>query len=265
MRDPAALGTEETAPAPPAESEALACTRLPVSGPWVRTPRVCAAGPATAVDAATEGPVRPRLRGVMHQWATLLALGLIVTLVVLARSGLSRISAAVYGVGLVGCLGVSAVYHRGRWSAPVKAALCRADHAMIFLLIAGTSTPIILLTVHGPLGVALFGAEWAGAGCGIAMAMMWRHPPVWAEVGPYLLLGWLGLLGLPSLAAQLGWRGVILFAIGGALYSIGTICYALERPDPWPRFFGFHEVFHVFVTGAAAAHAVLISLLVLSL
>jgi hemolysin III len=219
---------------------------------------------APAIDEVTDSPLAPLLRGVMHQWATALALSLSIVLVMLAGSTRPRISAIVYGIGLVSCLGVSAVYHRGRWSRRMKARMCKLDHSTIFLLIAGTSTPIVLLTLHGTFGASLLLVEWVGAVCGIGIAVLWRKPPVWAEVGPYLLLGWIGLLAIPGLALHLGPMGVILLAGGGALYSVGAVMYALERPNPWPSVFGFHEVFHVFVTAAAGTHAVLISLLVLS-
>lgn len=209
------------------------------------------------------GHAQPLLRGVMHQWAAVLALSFSVVLITLAHSARPRVAAVVYAVGLVGCLGVSAAYHRGRWSSHVKAFLCRVDHSTIFLLIAGTATPIALLTLHGAFGASMLLVYWLGAGCGIAIALLWKKPPVWAEVGPYLLLGWLGLLALPGLVAHEGLLGVILLAAGGALYSVGAILYALERPNPWPRVFGFHEVFHVFVVAAASTHAVLISILVL--
>lgn len=210
------------------------------------------------------GLVLPRFRGVMHQWAVLLALGLSTLLIVLAPSARSRAAALVYATGLCACLGMSALYHRGRWSARVKAALCRADHATIFLLIAGTSTPILLLALRGAFGVTLLAVEWTGAAAGIAIAVLWRRPPVWAEVLPYMLLGWLGLMALPALLHTTGVTGVALLIAGGVLYSIGTLFYARERPDPWPSVFGFHEVFHCFVTAAASMHAVLISILVLS-
>lgn len=208
-------------------------------------------------------PALPLLRGVMHQWAAVLAVSLAVVLVVLAPTAVARAAALVYGVGLCACLGVSATYHRVRWSRRMKALWCRIDHSTIFLLIAGTATPIVLLTLHGAFATWVLVAEWVGAAGGIAIALLWRHPPVWAEVGPYLLLGWVGLLALPGLASRAGAPGVALFAVGGLLYTVGAAFYALERPDPWPRVFGFHEVFHVFVTAAASAHAVLISVLVL--
>jgi hemolysin III len=200
----------------------------------------------------------------MHLWAAVLALSLAVVLIVLAHSARPRVSAIVYGVGLAGCLGMSAAYHRGQWSKRVKDILCRIDHSTIFLLIAGTATPIVLLTLHGAFGTSLLVVEWVGAACGIGIAVLWRRPPIWAEVGPYLALGWIGLLVIPALVTRLGPLGVILLGAGGVLYSVGAVFYALERPNPWPSVFGFHEVFHVFVTLAASTHAVLISLLILS-
>jgi hemolysin III len=199
----------------------------------------------------------------MHQYAAVAALGLGVVLVVLAAPGRARLGALVYGVGLTVCLGMSAVYHRVQWTARMKALLCKVDHSTIFLLIAGTSTPIILCTMRGLLGWSLLIAEWTGAAGGIGIALLWRHPPVWVEVGPYLLLGWLGVLAVPALISTVGVTGLVLLASGGALFTIGSLCYAAERPDPWPSVFGFHEVFHGFVTSAAAAHAVLISIIVL--
>jgi hemolysin III len=209
-------------------------------------------------------PGVPRLRGVMHQYAAVPAVALAIVLIGLAPSARARTAAVVYGAGLCACFGMSAIYHRGRWSSRVKAALCVADHSTIFLLIAGTSTPVILLTLHGTFGTTVLVVEWAGAAAGIGIALLWRGPPVWAEVGPYLVLGWLGLLALPALVATLGPVGLALVLGGGALYTIGAVCYALERPDPWPSVFGFHEVFHGFVTAAASVHGVLITILILA-
>jgi hemolysin III len=204
----------------------------------------------------------PRLRGVLHAYALVPALALCVVLVVLAPAALPRVSAALYGAGLCVCLGVSALYHRGRWSERIKATLGRVDHSTIFLLIAGTATPVFLLSVRGALGVTLFVIEWAGAACGMAIALLWQRPPVWAEVGPYLVLGWFGLMALPALLVSTGPTGIALLIGGGALYTVGAVCYAFELPNPWPTTFGFHEIFHSFVIAAAAAHAVLISVLV---
>ena len=210
----------------------------------------------------TLGRPVPRLRGMMHACAVAPAIALGVVLVALAPAALSRLSAAVYGGGVAICLGISALYHRGRWSPRVKGALARADHSTIFVLIAGTATPIFLLSVGGAAGTTLVAVEWAGAACGMAVALAVRHPPVWAEVGPYLALGWLGIAALPALAARGGVTAVALLVGGGLLYSVGAVCYARERPDPWPRTFGFHEVFHSFVIAAVCAHAVLVTVLV---
>ena len=210
----------------------------------------------------TIGRPVPRLRGMMHACAVAPAIALGVVLVALAPAALSRLSAAVYSGGVVVCLGISALYHRGRWSSRVKGRLARLDHSTIFVLVAGTATPVFLLSVGGALGTTLVGVEWVGAACGIAVALALRQPPVWAEVGPYLALGWLGVAALPSLAARGGMLAVALLVGGGLLYSVGAMCYARERPNPWPRTFGFHEVFHSFVIAAVGAHAVLVTVLV---
>lgn len=219
-----------------------------------------------SADLAEAAAVRlvPRFRGVMHAYAVVPAIALGIVLIVLAKADRPRVATIAYGSGLSICLGVSAVYHRGRWSARIKAALARLDHSTIFLLIAGTSTPVFLLSVRGSLGTTLVAIEWAGAACGIAIAVLWRRPPAWAEVAPYLILGWLGIVAMPSLFAGMGATGLGLLIGGGALYTGGAVCYALERPDPWPATFGFHEVFHCCVTAAAGAHAVLIAMLVLA-
>ena len=211
----------------------------------------------------TIGRPVPRLRGVMHACAVAPAIALGVVLVALAPGALSRLSAAVYVVGVVVCLGISALYHRGRWSSRVKATLARVDHSTIFVLVAGTATPVFLLSVGGTFGTTLVAVEWAGAVCGMAVALAVRQPPVWAEVGPYLALGWLGLAALPSLAASGGVVGVALLLGGGVLYSVGALCYARELPDLWPGTFGFHELFHSFVLAAVSAHAVLVTVLVI--
>lgn len=206
----------------------------------------------------------PRYRGVMHAYSVAPAIALGVVLVVLAPAARPRLAAVFYAGGLCICLGVSAVYHRGRWTAEVKAQLGRVDHAAIFLLIAGTATPVFLISVGGAMGTLFVTMEWAGAIAGMALALLWHRPPVWAEVAPYICLGWLGLMGLPALHGSFGATGLWLLVGGGALYTVGAVCYAFERPDPWPTTFGFHEIFHCFVVAAAAMHAVLIAFLVIT-
>jgi len=205
----------------------------------------------------------PLLRGRLHQYCFYGSIVIALGLVAQAPSARSRAAVAIYSLGLAGCLGTSSLYHRGRWSTEVKEWLSRMDRSMIFLLVAGTFTPICLLAMRGWVSLALLLAVWGGAAAGIGMTLLWRHPPTAAEVIPYLTLGWLGLIAAPQVIHGLGWTAFGLLVGGGALYSIGAVVYAIERPDPWPRVFGFHEVFHCFVVAAAGLHLAVIGLFVL--
>jgi hemolysin III len=170
---------------------------------------------------------------------------------------------ACYGVGLAACLGTSALYHRGHWSPATRGLLGRIDHSMIFLLVAGTYTPVCLLVLRGTTAHLVLGIVWVGGALGAAMAMLWPHPPAWAEVTPYIVVGWSAVIGLPQLAAGLGWGGLSLLMLGGLLYTVGAIIYGLERPDPFPSVFGYHEIFHALVVLAAAAHCVAVYIWIL--
>lgn len=207
-----------------------------------------------AVSAVTL--VRPRLRGVFHQAFCPVFVAAAVVLIVLAGSPLGRMAMASYGVGLGACLGTSALYHRGRWSPATRALLGRVDHSMIFLLVAGTYTPVCLLVLRGPIAYTVLGIVWLGGVIGAAMALLWPHAPVWAEVTPYIVVGWSAVLALPQLVTNLGWGGLSLIVGGGLLYTVGAIIYGIQRPDPFPSVFGYHEIFHVLVVLAAAAHCV---------
>jgi hemolysin III len=208
-------------------------------------------GPLRAV-----AQVRPRLRGVLHQAFLPVFVAAAVVLVVLARSPLGRTAMVFYGVGLAGCLGTSALYHRGRWSPAARALLGRIDHSMIFLLVAGTYTPVCLLVLRGSIAVLVLGIVWIGGALGAAMAWLWPRAPVWAEVAPYILVGWSAVLAFPQLATGIGWGGLALLVVGGVLYTAGAIIYGMQRPDPFPSVFGYHEIFHSLVVLAASAHCV---------
>ncbi len=210
----------------------------------------------TVGPAAAATLVRPRLRGVLHLAFLPAFVAAAVVLVVLARSPHGRMAMALYGVGLAACLGTSALYHRGHWSAAARELLGRIDHSMIFLLVAGTYTPVCLLVLGGTVAHLVLGIVWIGGALGAAMAILWRHPPAWAEVAPYILVGWSAVIAIPQLAAGLGWGGLSLLMAGGILYTAGAIIYGLERPDPFPSVFGYHEIFHALVVLAAAAHCV---------
>ncbi len=174
-------------------------------------------------------------------------------LVAAAPPGAPRWAVAIYALTLTGLLGVSAVYHRITWSPARRALLRRLDHAMIFLLIAGTYTPIAL-TLGTGAQVALLAAVWAGALAGVGFQLAWPTAPRWLQAVVYVALGWTAVAVLPELWRTLGGSGVALIVAGGALYSVGAAVYAARRPDPWPRVFGYHEVFHALVLAAAACH-----------
>jgi len=218
-------------------------------------------GPSGPLSALSSGlALRPRLRGVLHQWTFVVSLLAGGVLVVRATSSGARVAVSVYAVSLAACLGVSALYHRVSWSVVNKRRMQKVDHSTIFLLIAGTFTPIAAIMLPPLLAIVTLTTVWTGAGLGIVMAVFWSDPPVLIEVGTYLLLGTLGLLLMPALLNSLGATGVALLAAGGLLYWCGAMVYARHRPDPWPRTFGFHEIFHVFVVLAAGTHFAVIAL-----
>lgn len=194
---------------------------------------------------------KPLLRGWSHAVATVAAAAGTVLLV--ARTGGDRpkqLSVLVYGLSLVVLFGVSALYHVGTWAPPRRALLRRLDHANIFVLIAGTYTPVAVNVLHGGWRVAVLATLWGAALAGIVGVAPVLRTPRWALIGVYLLMGWVGLLVLPQLAGTVG-AGVLLLAGGGALYSAGAVIYALRRPRLWPRVFGYHEVFHLLVIAAS--------------
>jgi hemolysin III len=195
--------------------------------------------------------VRPRLRGVLHELAFPVSLLGGAWAILHAPAGTGRASTAIYGATLSACLGVSALYHRGQWSIRVKPWLRRLDHATIFLLIAGTFTPIAVIALSGWLSVTTLAVVWSGALVGSVVTTLWTDAPVAVEVGPYIAVGAFGIVLLPRLVDHLGAVGVGLLALGGAVYVTGAIIYAWQRPNPWPRTFGFHEIFHALVIAAA--------------
>jgi hemolysin III len=198
---------------------------------------------------------KPRLRGVTHEWAFFISLLAGAGLIIAAPSGQSRIAMAIYAFSLSGLLGTSALYHRVNWQRPeIRRWMRRLDHSMIFLLIAGTVTPFALLVMSGPLASALLIAVWAGAAAGIIVELIWVDAPKWVSTIVYLAVGWIGLLGFPAIVVDAGIGAGILIAAGGIFYTTGAIVYARQRPDPNPAVFGYHEIFHVLVLAAAAAH-----------
>ncbi len=198
----------------------------------------------------------PRLRGVSHAVAFCFSIVAAVVVVVLAPSGRTSVAAAIYGVGLVALFGASAVYHRWPAQTRVKRVLRRVDHSVIFVFIAASYTPIALVVLQGALVWVVMGLAWLGALAGVVFSMGWIEAPRFVVAGSYLALGWVAVIAMPQLAANLGLAPLLLIAGGGILYSIGAVIYALQSPNPWPRTFGFHELFHALVILAAAAYYV---------
>jgi len=207
--------------------------------------------------------LKPRWRGVLHQYAFFVALGAGAMLVIAADGTRERIAALVYAIGLAGLLGTSALYHRVTWRRPsARMWMRRLDHSMIFVLIAATVTPIALLTLDDPTRTVLLAVAWGGTAAGVALNLLWPRAPKWLSAVVYLLVGWSGAVAIPELAGY-AVGALVLVAIGGVLYTAGAIIYATERPNPSPRVFGYHEIFHALVVGAAALHFAAISLIVL--
>jgi hemolysin III len=209
-----------------------------------------------AREAAVEAiaAVKPRLRGVSHQWAFVVSLFLGAGLIVYADTPRATLAVAIYAVSLSALFGTSALYHRVNWRRPnVRRWMRRLDHTMIFLLIAGTYTPFALLVLHGTLATAILIAVWTGALAGTIVEMIWIDAPKWVTAIIYLQLGWVAIVAFPELWSELGVGGTALVAGGGLLYTLGAVVYAIQRPDPNPAVFGYHEIFHLLVIAAAAA------------
>jgi len=199
--------------------------------------------------------VKPRLRGVSHQWAFVASLFLGAGLIVAAKTPEATLAVAIYAVSLSALLGTSALYHRVEWTRPeVRKWMRRLDHSMIFFLIAGTYTPFALLVLDGPLADAVLAVVWVGAVAGAVVEIVWIEHPKWVAALVYISLGWVAVVPFPALWTEMGAAGTLLVAAGGLLYTAGAIVYATQRPNPNPRVFGYHEVFHLFVILAAAAH-----------
>ena len=207
---------------------------------------------------------RPRLRGVLHQWAAIWAVPLGAALVVSAGGSRARVAVAVYAISLVALFALSAVYHRVDWRSLVaRDWVRRLDHSMIFVLIAASYTPVAVVALRGPAGLIILIAAWAGALSGVVLKLVWITAPRWLVVAAYVALGWIALVAIPQLVAAIGAVGLALLAVGGLLYTAGAVVYALMRPDPAPAVFGYHEVFQVMVIVAALLQYAVIAFWVL--
>ena len=212
---------------------------------------------------APEQRVKPRLRGVFHQYAFFVSLASGALLVLLAATARASVAAAIYAASVSALFGVSALYHRVTWTGPARRRMRRLDHAMIFLLIAGTYTPVGLLVLKGSLATVVLAVVWGGAVAGIVLELAWTRAPRWLGGAVYLALGWVAVVAMPQLFARLGMAGGLLIVVGGLIYSAGAAVYGLRRPDPVPAVFGYHEVFHLLVIAGVVAHFLAISLFAL--
>lgn len=204
------------------------------------------------------------LRGVLHLAAFPLSLVAGVLLVLVANGTAARVSSAVYAASASVLFGVSALYHRGRWSVRARAVLQRIDHSNIFVLIAGTYTPVAVLLLTGAARVAVLVIVWSGAVTGVLLRVAWRSAPRWLFIPLYITLGWVALGVLPSLLHRGGPTLTLLLVTGGITYTVGAVIVAIRRPDPAPRVFGYHEVFHALTLGGYGAHYAAIVLAVLA-
>jgi hemolysin III len=194
------------------------------------------------------------MRGWLHFYAffTALACGIVLT------SLAPMASVAIYSISVCGLFGISALYHRRVWSARGYQIMRRLDHAMIFIFIAGTYTPFCALLLAPGKAAILLAIVWGGALAGATMSLIWPHAPRWVSAPLYLALGWVAIAVLPDILHNGGITPFVLLLVGGAVYSVGAIFYALRRPNPWPNVFGHHEFFHACTIVAAICHQVAI-------
>jgi hemolysin III len=215
--------------------------------------------PDSLREAVTE--LKPKLRGWLHAAIAPLAFFSFLVLLVLAESVRVRAGAAVFMFSAVLLFGVSAVYHTGRWGERAKMIWKRFDHASIFILIAGSYTPFALLLLTPAHAAIMLSLVWGGALLGVLFRIFWVSAPRWLYVPLYLLLGWAAILYAGEFVQRSPTDVLVLMIVGGGLYSIGALVYGFKWPNPSPRWFGFHEVFHALTIAAFVVHYIGISLL----
>jgi hemolysin III len=242
-----------------------------------RTERILDATAATvsATAGATErigdqvrdtiSEVKPKLRGWMHAATAPLTLAAGVVLVVLSPNAPTRVGSSVFATSALVLFTVSGIYHRGTWGPRARRFLRCFDHANIFLLIAGSYTPFTLLLLHGTDRVVLLSVVWSGAAAGVVFRVFWPDAPRWLHTPIYVALGWAAVFYLGDFMHSASTSVLVLMAVGGGLYTLGGLVYGVQRPNPFPRWFGFHEVFHVLTIAAFATHYVGVSIATYSL
>jgi len=209
---------------------------------------------------AVRSPAKPRMRGRIHQVAFFFSIPAGIVLIVLAKGAVGRTAAIIYAVSLSAVFGASASYHVGTWSRPALRRMKRLDHSMIFVLIAGSYTPITLLVLHGAWSVVILSLIWSMAAIGIALKLARIDGLSKLAATLYMSMGWLVVIPFLQLYRGLSTPALTLLIAGGALYTVGAIVFAKRQPDPNPAVFGYHEVWHAFIVAAAACHWAMILL-----
>lgn len=205
---------------------------------------------------------RPRLRGVLHEAAFFVALAVGAPFVIFAQGARATTGAAVFAGSVCAMLGLSALYHRVTWSVRARPWMRRLDHAGIYLLIAGTYTPVGLLTLRGTMREVVLAIIWTGAAAAIVTKFVWVTAPKWLAAVTGVALGWAGVAAMPQVEQHAGIAAVTLLGIGGLAYTFGAIVYARRRPDPVPAVFGYHELFHALTLVAVSCQYVAIAFFV---
>lgn len=214
------------------------------------------------MSAGDEPAVKPLLRGVLHQGAFFASIIVAPLLLLSADTSRARTGAGVFAFSVSACFGASALYHRVSWTPPVRRWMRRVDHAGVYLLIAGTYTPVSLLVLHGELREVILVVIWAGAVSAMLLKFIWVDAPKWVAAAIGLTLGWVAVVALPQLVDRLQLSALTLLIAGGLLYSLGAIVYARRRPNPLPAVFGYHEVFHALTIAAVTCQYVAIAFFV---
>lgn len=207
----------------------------------------------------------PLLRGYFHLAAAFAAVAGLVALLLLADSAKAYVGGAVFAVSLIALYTVSGVYHSVPWGGRVRGVLKRLDHAMIFVMIAGGYTPFCLFAGSPAWGISLLAVVWSIAGAGVALKLAWPNAPRWLSVGLYLGTGWIAVVAATQLADWYAVGPLAVMALGGVLYSIGGVIYGLRRPNPFPRVFGYHEVFHLLVIAGSVLHFTVVAVYLMPL
>ena len=202
---------------------------------------------------------KPKLRGVLHQAAFVIALALAPFMIIAADGGRPRLAAAVFAGSVAACFGASALYHRVTWTPRVRLWMRRIDHAGVYLLIAGTYTPVSLLVLTGAWRPVVLTIVWAGAAAAIVLKLVWVAAPKSLTAAIGIALGWVAVVALPQLITRLSPAAVILLVVGGLAYTAGALVYARRRPDPAPAVFGYHELFHALTIVGVACQYVAIA------